>query len=93
MYRILLSLLGILSILSNGWCQNNSKLIDSAFSLSDAGNYGKAINVYTGILTTDTKNARVYELRGLAYQDIKDYESAVRDYSRSVNADPTYCLG
>ena len=93
MYRILLSLLGILSFVSNVWCQNNEKLIDSAFKLIDAGNYGKAINIYSGILATDTKNARVYELRGLAYQEIKDYESAFRDYSRSVNADPGYCLG
>jgi tetratricopeptide (TPR) repeat protein len=93
MYRILLSLLGILSFVSNAWCQNNGKLIDSAFKLIDAGNYGKAINIYSGILATDTKNARVYELRGLAYQEIKDYESAFRDFTRSVNADSGYCLG
>jgi tetratricopeptide (TPR) repeat protein len=58
----------------------------------DEHDYGKAINIYNSILAAESKNARVYELRGFAYQEIKDYESAFRDYCKSISSDTTYCL-
>lgn len=92
--KIIFSFLVFLSFIPNAWSQGNEqKLIDSAFKFIDDHNYGKAINIYNSILATDTKNARVYELRGLAYQEIKDYESAFRDYCRSIDADHRYWMG
>jgi tetratricopeptide (TPR) repeat protein len=73
--------------------QSTQKLLDSANACIDAKNYGRAINIYSTILSIDSINARVYELRGLAYEGISDYESALRDYVRSVDANPRYWQG
>jgi len=73
--------------------QSTEKLIDSASACIDAKNYGRAINIYSTILLGDSVNARIYELRGLAYEGISDYESALRDYVRSVHANPRYWQG
>jgi tetratricopeptide (TPR) repeat protein len=92
--KFLSTLLLFLSILQNAWSQGNvQQRIDSAFKYIDDHNYGKAINLYNNILAADPKNARVYELRGLAFQEIKDYGSAFRDYCRTIDSDHGYWLG
>ena len=70
--------------------QTNDPRIDSAAECIGAGNYGAAINIYSRILTQDAENAEVYALRGHAFAEMKDYESALRDYTFSVGADPRY---
>lgn len=72
--------------------QDNDPRIDSATDYIDAGNFGKAINIYTRILAKDAKNAEVFTLRGYAYAKMKDYESALRDYTFSVSSDSRYWL-
>jgi tetratricopeptide (TPR) repeat protein len=89
-FQILFLLLGTCFFSS---AQSTSKLIDSANACIDAKNYGRAINIYSTILSMDSMNARVYELRGLAYEAISYYESALRDYVRSVQANPRYWQG
>lgn len=89
-----LSTLLFLTFFAPTWCQSDKKkLVDSAYKYINEHNYGKAINIYNSILVTEPKNAQVYELRGYAYQEMKDYESAFRDYCKSVIADTGYCLG
>lgn len=63
---------------------------DSAFRLMDAGNYGKAITLINSMIESDSTNADLYEWRGIAYEGIKDYQSAIFDYSRSLVADPAH---
>lgn len=72
--------------------QNNDPRLDSASEYIDASNYGKAINIYSGILSADTKNARVYELRRYVYGQMKDYECALKDYTFPIRADEHYWL-
>lgn len=72
--------------------QQQQFLIDSAFKSIDAKNYGRAITIYNSILKTDSVNARVYELRGLAYEEMKDYDNAGRDYTYSIRSNPEYWL-
>jgi tetratricopeptide (TPR) repeat protein len=92
--KITLYLLLSFTLFQTAWSQGEKKkLIDSALKYIDGHNYGKAINIYNSILAAEPKNAHVYELRGFAYQEMKDYESAFRDYCKSVVADTGYCLG
>lgn len=92
--KTIISLLIALTLFQFAWSQaSHEKLIDSAFKYIDEHNYGKAINIYNSILSKEPKNARVYELRGLAYEEMKDYESAFRDFCKSVMSDTSYCLG
>jgi len=92
MTKILFSLLVLLSSVSVSFSQEKDKRIDSAFRYIDDRNHGKAINIYNRILAAEPKNARVYQLRGLAYEEMKDYESALRDFNSSIAADRTYWL-
>jgi tetratricopeptide (TPR) repeat protein len=73
--------------------QIHTRLIDSASKYIDAKNYGKAINIYSSILASDSMSSRVYELRGSAYQEMQDYESAMLDFNFTIKRDPCYWLG
>jgi tetratricopeptide (TPR) repeat protein len=89
--KTVISLVIFLTLFQATWSQEiRGKLVDSAFKYIDEHNYGKAINIYNSILITEPKNAYVYELRGLAYQKIKDYESAYQDYCKSIMSDTSY---
>jgi len=92
--KTVISLLMVLTFFQTAWSQaSQEKLVDSAFKYIDEHNLGKAINIYNSILSKEPKNAHVYELRGLAYQEMKDYESAFRDFCKSIMSDTSYCLG
>lgn len=71
-----------------GFAQDKQKMIDSASNCITAKNYGRAINIYNKLLTEDSLDANLFELRADAYVDMQDLESAGRDYTYAIKLSP-----
>ena len=54
--------------------------------------YRDAIEDYTRAIELDPKDAVVYNIRGLAYHDLKEYQRAIEDYTRAIELDPEFAL-
>lgn len=68
-------------------------LVLEALHEHNAGNLGRAIEIYTEILKSspapaDAVMTVIYKHRGMAYFAKNDYEDALKDFESSVNYDP-----
>ncbi|WP_298740738.1 tetratricopeptide repeat protein [uncultured Chitinophaga sp.] len=90
MKKIALLYLWMLACISYAHSQDNTPLTDSTVALTNGGEYGEAIAVYTRILSQAPDDAEVLALRGHAYAEINEHEKALQDLALSLNADPSY---
>lgn len=56
-------------------------------SLIAVGSYDKAIDVYTTILTEDSKNASAYGNRAFCYRNKNEFEKSLTDYNKAIKID------
>lgn len=56
---------------------------------SGQGQYDRAIEEFTKAIAIDPDSAEAYYSRGLAYIMIEDYASAVKDYDKAIELDPS----
>ena len=52
--------------------------------------YAEAINHYTQSIELDPNQITVYNNRGLAYIELRDYNSAINDFHRAIGINPNY---
>ncbi len=62
--------------------------IAQAIRFHQRGEYERAIRIYRWYLAGEPDNARVFQIHGLALQQISDFDGAVRMLSRSIALDP-----
>lgn len=84
MRKIALLCLWMLSSMLYTHAQDHDALLNGACNYIDAGNYDKAINIYTRILSTDIANARVYRLKGDLLSDLERFEEAIPCYDSAL---------
>jgi tetratricopeptide (TPR) repeat protein len=79
------------SLLSSSLCfaQNIQYNVDDAIDSVAKGNPKAAILICRQILTVDVSNAKAYLVRGLAKKSIRLYKSALSDFNKSIEWDPT----
>ena len=53
-----------------------------------SGNYGRAISEYSEAIRRAPQNSAVYNNRGLAYGELKEFGRAIMDYSEAIRLDP-----
>ena len=59
-------------------------------ALRRAGDHDTALLVYTRAIRKDPKNYRSYNLRGLTYYDMAQYEKAIADFDTCIQLNATY---
>lgn len=52
-----------------------------------AGDFAKAIQDFSAVLTLDSYNANAYFNRGSAYDSLGDFDKAITDYTRALDLD------
>ena len=52
-----------------------------------------AIADFTRAIELDPRDARIYAIRGLAYENKGAYDLAIADYTRAIDIDPKYAAG
>ena len=65
--------------------QPDNRVIDQMLM---QGDYEKAIDTCTLILTYDTLNAAIYYKMGIAYQNLLENDAAILSFYNAVNLDP-----
>jgi tetratricopeptide (TPR) repeat protein len=73
-------------ILATLACKNeNSQQGDTLFS---KGEYAKAVESYTVYLSTEPRDIKTIYNRGRAYEELGEYELALKDFNRVIKIDP-----
>src|ERR1700722_6127918 len=57
-----------------------AKLLKKGLAEAEAGNYDKAIDLYSKVIDHDGENPLAYYNRGWAYGKMEDYDRALGDY-------------
>ena len=57
---------------------------DATFTLSEAD----SIEDFSKVIQLDPNHVDAYELRGLAYADLKDFKKALADLEKAIQLDP-----
>ena len=68
---------------------NKQELLEMGRELSSVGNYKEAIKFFTQALALDPKYVEAYNLRGIAYTYLNDYEQAIYNFGRAIDFSPT----
>lgn len=68
----------------------SEQYINSASEKLAAGDYKGAIADYTSALSYDSKNADIYNNRGVAYFNLGKYTSAIRDFKSALKINPNF---
>ncbi|MDD5530217.1 MAG: tetratricopeptide repeat protein [bacterium] len=63
---------------------------DEAYKNYITGNYGKAIELLTGIIKINSNFAEIFYNRGFAYAKKEEPDKAIQDYDKAISIDPTY---
>jgi len=73
--------------------EQNADWSQKALALWQGSKYtdpNKALNYWSRAISSNQNTAAAYSNRGLAYQDLKQYQKAVADYSQAIKLDPAY---
>jgi tetratricopeptide (TPR) repeat protein len=63
-------------------------ITDRAHYHFQRGDYVRAVEAYTGVLSRQQANVNAYHNRGAAYHNLGDHERAKADYDRAIELDP-----
>ncbi len=80
------SLLGILAVMPAG--AQDLVAQERAAELLEENRYSEAIVVLNAVITSDTRDARLFLLRAEAHEGRGDYPSAARDYEKALELNP-----
>jgi len=76
---------------SQSFSQSVELTFNSAIANYTAGNYEKSIELFTNVISTcDVYDASAYYGRGLAYDKLGDFHSAIDNYTKAIKANPNY---
>jgi len=70
--------------------QRITSLFQDAIENRDAGEYQKAIELFSEVLTLDENNVDAYWLRGNSYVELEQYDSAIADLKRVTELSPEF---
>lgn len=66
------------------------ELYNEAKALYDAGKYHEVIALLDDVLLDKYKHAPLFNIRGMAYGNTKDFDSAFKDYDKAIRLKPDY---
>ena len=76
---------------SQSYSQSVEQTFNSAIANYNAGNYEKSIELFTNVISTcDVYDASAYYGRGLAYDKLGEFYSAIDNYTKAITANPNY---
>ena len=86
---VLCSLLIFLLLNLQLFAQNQSEVLRfQAQQQIDNGKFGEAINLLNRYISANPNNAVGYNLRGLCFENRKEYENAVYDFRSALKLEP-----
>lgn len=68
--------------------EKDSIIFDKAYDLYKAGKYGSALMLINPQITANPKDAENYSLRGSIYEEMKEIDDALADFSTAILFDP-----
>ena len=78
---------------SPGMCETVADWLDKASALSDGKKYSdpiKAIDYLNNAVKIQPENAEIYYNRGVAYDNLGQYQPAIKDYNQAIHLKPDY---
>ena len=88
---IVFVLLLIIFYSSQSYSQSVEQTLNSAAANYNIGNYENAIELFTDVLSRcDVYDAQAYYGRGLAYDKLEDFDSAIKNYSYAIEINSNY---
>jgi tetratricopeptide (TPR) repeat protein len=74
--------------LGGGALDDTSRLLIAASEFVAASRYREAIDLYSKAISGDPDNALAYECRAQTWVDLKEYDAAIADYTKSLALHP-----
>lgn len=71
-------------LFSSAFSQSAKKFFKSGEEFYEAGNYNDAIFQFTSAVALNPEYKEAYELRGLSYQKLEEYQKAADDFNRAI---------
>jgi tetratricopeptide (TPR) repeat protein len=76
---------------SQSYSQSVKQTLNSAIANYTAGSYEKSIELFTNVISTcDVYDAPAYYGRGLAYDKLGKFNSAIENYTKAITANSNY---
>jgi tetratricopeptide (TPR) repeat protein len=69
--------------------ENADELYNEARRYSQAGDYKKAIELYTRVIQTNSCDEEAYNNRGTCYYRMKEYQKAMADFTQAIEINPS----
>ena len=88
----ILTLVIVCIIYSNSYSQKDTEFINKAAQYSQAGDLKSAIIYLTKAIEVEPNFPDTYYNRAQCYFELKQYENAIKDFSKSISVDPKYKL-
>ena len=82
--KFLQLLLLLLIIITNSCNQSNEKMESLAREKMNAGKFAEAISVLSEIMEKESNNATYYNMRGVAYYNLKENSKALTDFDKAI---------
>ena len=71
-------------LIANTKSNNENELLEEGKNFYNQREFIKSIDIFTKILEFNPKSAKAYSYRGTTYLQLKQYDNAISDYTKSI---------
>jgi tetratricopeptide (TPR) repeat protein len=90
MKKIILALMVVILCGISGCKNSEEAAVERGFRWYHRGDYNRAIDTFTTVLAANPTNKYALAGRGDAFAEKKEYEKALEDYDKGLEADPSW---